>query len=217
MHRSEGLPGRGGHAAVPAGAPRAAGPRAQGPSGLPRPAHAEPGHHHGLHRGEQPVHALAPAHRPGAGQDRQTDRRGRDPGLAGVLARAFVHPAAPPQPPLIVEAYRQHLAQVMAQAHIKHRMGPATPDLTRTDRLVLANMHLDAGSFVSDREGKLWVVGWGKGGFYAPEAEVAICTYLIPDCFTPIIAMLMDAWRHKRAQLLSLRAVARWLDERSAL
>ncbi|KAI1464091.1 uncharacterized protein F4812DRAFT_463150 [Daldinia caldariorum] len=140
------------------------------------------------------------------------------PGALGTSrARAFVHPLFPPTAPLDMQAYRQHLACIVGSAHARYHMGPVAADLMRVDRLVLANMHLDAGSFLVDGTGKLCIVGWGKSGFYAPEAEIAICTYLIPVGFAQIIARLVETWSHKHGQMVSLRAVASWLDEQSAL
>ncbi|KAL7620344.1 hypothetical protein AAE478_009338 [Parahypoxylon ruwenzoriense] len=45
---------------------------------------------------------------------------------------------------------------------------------------VLTNMHLDPTSFVFDRNGHIWIMGWERGGFYPLECELGMLEYLIP-------------------------------------
>ncbi|KAI1656924.1 hypothetical protein F4813DRAFT_390265 [Daldinia decipiens] len=92
--------------------------------------------------------------------------------------------------------------------------GPLVVPLSRlaVNELVLGNMQLDPGSFIRDKKGELWIVGWDKSGFYAPEAEMALCIYIMPNRFQPIISILSRDWEDKRDDITALVEVAKYID-----
>lgn len=127
--------------------------------------------------------------------------------------QVFMHPQLTPSVVFGRWRYEAYLGLLVDMVNALR--GPLVIPLSRVavNELVLGNMQLDPGSFIRDKKGELWIVGWGKSGFYAPEAEMALCVYLMPRQFHLILSILGRDWRDRRGTIIALAAVARYLDK----
>ncbi|KAK6949436.1 hypothetical protein Daesc_009516 [Daldinia eschscholtzii] len=130
--------------------------------------------------------------------------------------QVFVHPDFPPLVPMDRINYETHLDLLVTAVNAMVELGQPNYTRIRVDKLVLANMHLDPSSFIRDKKGKLWVVGWGKSGFFAPATEIAMCHYLMPARFNQIVSRLLRSWKDRRDEMTMLMAIAKWLDRHYA-
>ncbi|KAI0103562.1 hypothetical protein F4814DRAFT_431845 [Daldinia grandis] len=136
------------------------------------------------------------------------------PGPLGLSQpQVFLHPRYAPPVGLGKQGYEAYLNFLIDIVNTAR--GLAVPPLSHVavPRVVLGNMQLDPGSFIRDKVGWLWVVGWGKSGFYAPEAEIALCVYLMPARFYPVSSVLSKSWNNRRNMIIKLVAVASYLDK----
>ncbi|KAI0882148.1 uncharacterized protein GGS22DRAFT_191319 [Annulohypoxylon maeteangense] len=83
---------------------------------------------------------------------------------------------------------------------------------THLGKFVLANMKLDPSSFIVDNKGNIWIVGWGNGGFYPPESELAVAEHLMPSRFNPLKWEILLKIPHNWPQRQYLRAIAAMVD-----
>ncbi|KAI1479060.1 hypothetical protein K445DRAFT_314254 [Daldinia sp. EC12] len=126
--------------------------------------------------------------------------------------QVFVHPNFPPLVPMDRISYENHLDLLVTAVNAMVDLGMPNYTRIRVDKLALANMHLDPSSFIRNKNGKLWIVGWGKSGFFAPATEVAMCHYLMPARFNQIVSRLLRSWKDRRDEITMLTMIAKWLD-----
>ncbi|KAI0849625.1 hypothetical protein F5Y00DRAFT_55200 [Daldinia vernicosa] len=138
----------------------------------------------------------------------------RYPGPVGLgRSRVFMHPTLASRVAFDKQQYEAHLGRLVDMVNAQR--GPAAAPLVKVevDELVLGNMRLDPSSFVRDEVGRIWIVGWSRGGFYVPAAELAISIYLTSERFDLILFMLHMVWEDRRQEVDALVAVARYIDK----
>ncbi|KAI2472522.1 hypothetical protein F4781DRAFT_428226 [Annulohypoxylon bovei var. microspora] len=136
------------------------------------------------------------------------------PGPAGLhRTRALVHKRFPVPLQMNGVDYDRYMNVLLSLANC-HR-----PDLirikgfvrTHLGRFVLANMKLDPSSFVVDKKGSVWIVGWANGGFFPCESELAIAERSMPPRFSKLARELLNI-PHDCLQRQYLRAIAALID-----
>ncbi|KAI1408976.1 hypothetical protein F5Y13DRAFT_193806 [Hypoxylon sp. FL1857] len=137
----------------------------------------------------------------------------RYPGSAGIRrCRALVHKKYPVPLCMTAAKYDEYL-NVLVNGVNSRRPQRFHDNFVRTSEFALANMKLDPSSFVLDKKGAVWVVGWGKGGFYPKEGELAISEHLMPERYSILVKVLLESIPHDQSLRDTLRAIATLIDE----
>ncbi|KAI1091657.1 hypothetical protein F5B19DRAFT_256327 [Rostrohypoxylon terebratum] len=140
----------------------------------------------------------------------------RYPGPAGMnRMRALVHKDYPVPLGMDGEEYDRYMNVILSVAN---RSRPRTSQIegfmrTHEGKFVLANMKLEPSSFVVDKKDSIWIVGWGHGGFYPPESELAVVERLIPQRYNTLTWDILLGIPHDWQQRLYLRVIAATVDD----
>ncbi|KAI1099953.1 hypothetical protein F4804DRAFT_64183 [Jackrogersella minutella] len=123
----------------------------------------------------------------------------RYPGPPGITPiRALVHKNFPIPLCLIGSEYDRYINILLDIVNRDRSDDRRIIGSVLSRKFVLSNMKLDPSSFIIDRKSGVWIVGWGKGGFYPPEAELGIAEHLMPSNFYEVLSELLrlshDPW-----------------------
>ncbi|KAI1448680.1 hypothetical protein F5Y02DRAFT_414683 [Annulohypoxylon stygium] len=138
----------------------------------------------------------------------------RYPGPVGMnRMRALVHKGYPAPLRMNGEEYDRYMNILLSVAN---RSRPKVIQIegfmrTHLGKFVLTNMKLDPSSFVVDKD-NVWIVGWGHGGFYPPESELAVVERLMPQRYISLTWDILLGMPHDWQQRLYLRVIAAMID-----
>ncbi|KAI2630394.1 hypothetical protein GGS26DRAFT_110147 [Hypomontagnella submonticulosa] len=136
----------------------------------------------------------------------------RYPGPVGMSRQqVLVHKHRPI--PLKVDGpeYTRYLNSLIDEVNC-HRPPKRQLSHVKFSQFVLANMQLDPSSFIVENINSIWIVGWGKGGFFPTECELAMAERLMPIRFDPIMALLTHESECDEHEKEAIEAVAEWID-----
>ncbi|KAI0837525.1 hypothetical protein F5Y06DRAFT_68023 [Hypoxylon sp. FL0890] len=137
----------------------------------------------------------------------------RCPGPAGVSrCRALVHKEYTVQRCMTAAKYDEYMNVLVNEINSRQPQS-FHYDFVRTSEFVYTNMKLDPSSFVLDKKGAVWVVGWGKGGFYPKEGELAVAEHLMPQRYSILVKTLLESIPHDQSLRDTLRAIAALIDD----
>ncbi|KAI1397004.1 hypothetical protein F4819DRAFT_473439 [Hypoxylon fuscum] len=86
------------------------------------------------------------------------------------------------------------------------------------NNFVLSHMQIEPSNIILDKNNKVWLVGWGKGGFFPPECEIAMTYHLYFDTekCPLIVGALMYYLDSCRPTVSALRAVIGFVEKAPA-
>ncbi|KAI0149917.1 hypothetical protein F4776DRAFT_186250 [Hypoxylon sp. NC0597] len=141
------------------------------------------------------------------------DYTARFPGPAGFSrCRTLVHKKYPVPLGMTPEKYDEYMNLLVNEVNAC-RPEKFYDKFVRTGKFVFANMKLDPSSFVLDKKGGLWVVGWSKGGFYPKEGELALAERYIPESYSILVKTLLERIPHDKSLRDTFRDIAALIDE----
>ncbi|OTA82924.1 hypothetical protein M434DRAFT_36940 [Hypoxylon sp. CO27-5] len=141
------------------------------------------------------------------------DYTSRYPGPAGFSrCRTLVHKKYPVPLGMTPEKYDEYMNLLVNELNAR-RPRKFYDNFVKTGKFVYSNMKLDPSSFVLDKKGCLWVLGWSKGGFFPKEGELALAERYMPESYAILVKTLLKRIPHDKSLRDTLRAIATLIDE----
>ncbi|OTA64138.1 hypothetical protein K449DRAFT_393968 [Hypoxylon sp. EC38] len=141
------------------------------------------------------------------------DYTSRYPGPAGFSrCRTLVHKKYPVPLGMTPEKYDEYMNLLVNELNAR-RPRKFYDNFVKTGKFVYSNMKLDPSSFVLDKKGGLWVLGWSKGGFFPKEGELALAERCMPESYSILVKTLLKRIPHNKSLRDTLRAIATLIDE----